>query len=46
MKEITDLKQRKERGVTKEYDNYIFSCVGSEGLDIYKISGTELHFIE
>ncbi|CAD8102605.1 unnamed protein product [Paramecium sonneborni] len=45
-RDLTEIKYRKERGVTKEYDNYIFSCVGQDGLDIYKIIGNELHFIE
>ncbi|CAD8102196.1 unnamed protein product [Paramecium sonneborni] len=46
IRDLTEIKYRKERGVTKEYENYIFSCVGQDGLDIYKIIGNELHFIE
>ncbi|CAD8173009.1 unnamed protein product [Paramecium pentaurelia] len=46
IRDLSEIKQRKERGVTKEYDNYIFSCVGQDGLDLYKIIGNELHFID
>ncbi|CAD8191584.1 unnamed protein product [Paramecium pentaurelia] len=46
IRDLSEIKHRKERGVTKEYDNYIFSCVGQDGLDLYKIIGNELHFID
>ncbi|CAK84626.1 unnamed protein product (macronuclear) [Paramecium tetraurelia] len=46
IKDLIDIKQRNERGVTKEYDNYIFSCVGENGLDVYKITGNELHYVD
>ncbi|CAD8169840.1 unnamed protein product [Paramecium octaurelia] len=46
IRDLIEIKQRKERGVTKEYENYIFSCVGQDGLDLYKIIGNELHFID
>ncbi|CAD8179216.1 unnamed protein product [Paramecium octaurelia] len=46
IRDLLDIKQRNERGVTKEYDNYIFSCVGDNGLDVYKIIGNELHYVD
>lgn len=30
---------RLERGLTKEFDNFIFSAVGDDGIDIYRIAG-------
>lgn len=29
--------QRKDRGLSKEVDGYIFSAVGAEGMDIYQL---------
>lgn len=29
--------QRKDRGLSKEIDGYIFSAVGAEGMDIYQL---------
>ncbi|CAD8072788.1 unnamed protein product [Paramecium primaurelia] len=37
-------KKRKERGLTKEYFGYVYSSVGREGIDVYRVSSYDVRF--
>ena len=37
--------KRKERGITKEFFGYVYSSVGEDGIDVYKISSYNVAFI-
>ena len=37
-------KMRKERGLTKEYFGYVYSSVGRDGIDIYRVSSYDVRF--
>lgn len=43
---LLGLKLRDYIGVTQEQNSYIFSAVGLNGLDIYKIEGLTVRFID
>ncbi|CAD8185889.1 unnamed protein product [Paramecium pentaurelia] len=44
--QITDWRKRLYRGLTKEIDGLVFSAVGQDGLDVYKIILKDLKFIK
>ncbi|CAD8079808.1 unnamed protein product [Paramecium primaurelia] len=44
--QITDWRKRVYRGLTKEIDGLVFSAVGLDGLDVYKIILKDLKFIK
>ncbi|CAD8070441.1 unnamed protein product [Paramecium primaurelia] len=44
--QVTDWRKRGYRGLTKEIDGLVFSAVGRDGLDVYKIIQKDLRFIK
>ncbi|CAK67675.1 unnamed protein product (macronuclear) [Paramecium tetraurelia] len=44
--QVTDWRKRGYRGLTKEIDGLVFSAVGRDGLDVYKIVQKDLRFIK
>ncbi|CAD8127226.1 unnamed protein product [Paramecium sonneborni] len=44
--QVTDWRKRTYRGLTKEIDGLVFSAVGKDGLDVYKVVQKDLRYIK